>query len=399
MSTEHPKPKTQDPKPDAQPEPSDWQKALVEGLTEIVVKYTDPNEKPAEQRYTSKGSPCSCRWDDEWVEKVDAAEQRLERRICGARTLAGTPCELAPNHENGRCRFHGGFPLTGGQERNRNAVIHGLYSRRLRVCDTSCPVWNTCPCAGPDIEDLPASNHPTCPYEQTEYNTALTDALDRVSRNPNHDGLDLHIAHNLALLQVMLNRAAVSMRNAPLVEETVASTDAYHMKSSKPSAHLDAFTRISREYRHFAAMLKASDPVEPDLREYANHAGRTMTDTDLDPDNDGLLHPGSTLDGPHQARRYMREAVKHAAAGKDVAAIDAVMDAVFLQPCMLDAWGDRVVSAYRPKGHVLPEEAVKKVIRYILKADPDDEPPKENALDRFVKGCRHFEDEKDDDDR
>jgi hypothetical protein len=81
-----------------------------------------------------------------------------------------------------------------------------------------------------------------------------------------------------------------------------------------------------------------------------------------------------------------------------VAAIDAVMDAVFLQPCMLDAWGDRVVSAYRPKGHVLPEEAVKKVIRYILKADPDDEPPKENALDRFVKGCRHFDDEKDHDD-
>jgi hypothetical protein len=264
------------------------------------------------------------------------------------------------------------------------------------VCDTSCPVWNTCPCAGPDIEDLPASNHPTCPYEQTEYNTALTDALDRVSRNPNHDGLDLHVAHNLALLQVMLNRAAVSMRNAPLVEETVASTDAYHMRSSKPSAHLDAFTRISREYRHFAAMLKAPETVEPDLREYANHAGRTMADTDLDPDNDGLLHPGSTLDGAHQARRYMREAVKHAAAGKDVAAIDAVMDAVFLQPCMLDAWGDRVVSAYRPKGHVLPEEAVKKVIRYILKADPDDDSPKENALDRFVKGCRHFDDEKDD---
>jgi len=142
-------------------------------------------------------------------------------------------------------------------------------------------------------------------------------------------------------------------------------------------------------------MLKAPEPVEPDLREYANHAGRTMADTDLDPDNDGFLHPGSTLDGAHQARRYMREAVKHAAAGKDVAAIDAVMDAVFLQPSMLDAWGDRVVSAYRPKGNVLPEEAVKKVIRYILKADPDDEPPKLNALDRFVKGLRHLEEKED----
>ena len=82
--------------------------------------------------------------------------------------------------------------------------------------------------------------------------------------------------------------------------------------------------------------------------------------------------------------------------GKDVAALDAVMDAASIQPAMLDAWMDRVIGAYWPKGHVLPEEAVKKVIRYILKADPDDEPPKENALDRFVKGCRDFEDEKDD---
>jgi hypothetical protein len=319
-----------------------------------------------------------------------SAEQRLERRICGARTPAGEPCELAPNHENGRCRFHGGFPLTGGQEHNRNAATHGLYSRRLRVCDASCPQWNACPCAGPDVENVPPANRPTCPYEQTEYNTALTDALDRVSRNPNHDGLDLHIAHNLALLQVMLNRAAVSMRNAPLVDDTVASTDAYHMKSSKPSAHLEAFTRISREYRHFAAMIKASDPVEPDPREFFSHEGRAMIDTELDPDNDRFLHPGSTLDPAHQARRYMREAVKHAAAGKDVAAIDAATVAMVIDPYMLDApeWKDRVIEAYRPKATPLPKEAVKKIITYILKLDPDEEPPEENALTRFNKLCR-----------
>ena len=402
MSTEDVKTETQGTKPGVEPNcrptPADWQKALADSLIEVVMKYSDPNRKPAEQRYTSKGSPCARPWDDEWAAKVEAAEQRLERRICGARTLTEAPCELAPNHENGRCRFHGGFQLTGGREGNRNAVIHGLYSRRLRVCDASCPQWNGCPCAGADVESIPEPSRPTCPYEQTEYNTALTDALDRVSRNPNHDGLDLHVAHNLALLQVMLNRAAVSMRNAPLVDETVASTDAYHMKSSKPSAHLDAFTRISREYRHFAAMLKAPQPVEPDVNEFICHKGRMAADTDLDPDNDRLLHPDSTLDGTQQARRYMREAVKHAAAGKDVAALDSVMDAASIQPAMLDAWMDRVVGAYRPKGNVLPEAAVKKVIRYILKADPDDEPPKENALDRFVKGCRHFEDEEDDDD-
>ncbi len=103
----------------------------------------------------------------------------------------------------------------------------------------------------------------------------------------------------------MLNRAAVSMRNAPLVDDTVASTDAYHMKSSKPSAHLEAFTRISREYRHFATMVKASEPVEPDPADFFNYKTRTAIDTDLDPDNDlflHLCHPTSSFPRKRESR-------------------------------------------------------------------------------------------------
>ena len=57
-------------------------------------------------KHTGLGSPCSPRWDDGWVAAVNAAEAKANRRICGARTCAGTPCTLEPNHENGRCRFH-----------------------------------------------------------------------------------------------------------------------------------------------------------------------------------------------------------------------------------------------------------------------------------------------------
>ncbi|HPO17486.1 MAG TPA: HGGxSTG domain-containing protein, partial [Candidatus Hydrogenedentes bacterium] len=82
---------------------------------------TSPNPIPPVSS-TSLGSTCSPAWDDAWVQTVNQAESKLGRRICGARTPSGTPCELAPEHKNGRCRFHGGFDLSGAQPGNRNAV-------------------------------------------------------------------------------------------------------------------------------------------------------------------------------------------------------------------------------------------------------------------------------------
>ncbi|MDZ4858763.1 MAG: HGGxSTG domain-containing protein [Candidatus Hydrogenedentes bacterium] len=71
---------------------------------------------------TSCGTPYSKLWDYAWIEKVHATEQTLNRRICGARTQAGTVCTLESDHASGRCRFHGGFDLTGAPKVNRNAV-------------------------------------------------------------------------------------------------------------------------------------------------------------------------------------------------------------------------------------------------------------------------------------
>lgn len=343
----------------------------------------DPNtQTPA----SSRGTPFAGVWDDDWRAKIEAVESRLERRICGARTHAGEPCELAPNHENGRCRFHGGFPLTGGQKNNRNAIVHGLYSRRLRTCGAWCPEWNACPCAGTDLKEIPQAMRPTCPFEQTEYNTALSDALDRVSRNPRRDGLDLHIAHNLALVQVMLNRAAVALRNAPLVDETAAPGGACLMKSSKPSAHLDAFTRIAREYRHFAALIKSSEPAEPELSEYCDTASRMSVDTGLDAGNEEHLHPVASQAVPLQARRYVRQAVEHASVGDETAALYAATDAMQIAPNMFDSadWKDLAPEADRLKGNPLPEAAVEKIVRYILQLNPHRHPPQTNPLRGYL---------------
>jgi len=50
----------------------------------------------------------------------------------------------------------------------------------------------------------------TCPYEQAECSAAFNDALARAEQKPAPDPLDLHQAHTMALVQVMMSRAAAA---------------------------------------------------------------------------------------------------------------------------------------------------------------------------------------------
>jgi hypothetical protein len=84
----------------------------------------------------------------------------------------GEPCELGAAHRNGRCRFHGGHPRIGGQPGNTNALVHGLYSRRLRQCNDTCPMWRSCPFAGPDVMQLSPRKRPVCAFEAEAYASA-----------------------------------------------------------------------------------------------------------------------------------------------------------------------------------------------------------------------------------
>ncbi|MFA6241067.1 MAG: HGGxSTG domain-containing protein, partial [Candidatus Hydrogenedentales bacterium] len=173
---------------------------------------------------TTLGTPCARSWSGEWIATVNATESKLNHRICGARLPDGTPCTRTTDHPSGRCRFHGGFDLTGAPQGNRNHIIHGLYSRRLRTCSPNCPFWQTCPCANQDSSDRSTptdpsyspstpstSSTPLCPYQLTEYNTVLTDALAIVESQPHPNPMGLHAAHNVALLQVLISNAAIQL--------------------------------------------------------------------------------------------------------------------------------------------------------------------------------------------
>ena len=209
---------------------------------------------------TTSGTPCAKSWNDSWIAYVESVELALGRRICGARLVSGKPCEIESDHDSGRCRHHGGFALTGAPKGNRNAEIHALYSRRLRLCNQECPLWKQCPCASPAVAKLEPASRPTCPYEQAEYDAALEEALELAAQNSQPNPMAGHIAHNIAIIQVLLNRAALALRNAPLTVSTLSSnsvnphTGAYVIET-KPSAQLTAFVRIASEYRRFAALL------------------------------------------------------------------------------------------------------------------------------------------------
>jgi hypothetical protein len=115
------------------------------------------------ERTTTLGTPCARSWTEDWITAVNAKETELNHRICGARLPDATPCCNTSDHPSGRCQFHGGFDLTGAPPGNRNAHIHGLYSRRLRTCTPDCPLYQTCPCANAleDRSDRPSPSDPS----------------------------------------------------------------------------------------------------------------------------------------------------------------------------------------------------------------------------------------------
>ena len=60
----------------------------------------------------------------------------MERRVCGARTRQGSPCQRAPVPGRSRCVLHGGRATGARTAAGRTAcaqaaTVHGIYSRRF----------------------------------------------------------------------------------------------------------------------------------------------------------------------------------------------------------------------------------------------------------------------------
>ena len=224
-------------------------------------------DKSTTSTTTKLGTPCSKKWDAEWIEQVNITEKELGHRCCGAHAPDNYPCQLTSNHPNGRCRFHGGTYGIGAPKQNTNARIHGLYSRRLQTCGDHCPQWKTCPLAGSDILKLRANQRPLCAYEQAEHDL-LTQLEKDTTPQPKHrydtsPKLDPHpllpemtsLRQNLKTLQIMITRATAALKPG-LTQDTSVHGKDYAMESSKPSAALQAYQILTREHRHTTTLYE-----------------------------------------------------------------------------------------------------------------------------------------------
>ncbi len=327
-----------------------------------------------EPKTTRKGTPCAQSWDDAWVARVNESESSHGRRICGARTMAGTPCSLGSTHASGRCRFHGGFDLTGAPAGNRNAVMHGLYSRRLQICGTHCARWQSCPMAGADVLKLPPPQRPTCPYEQVEYNAVVTDGQARLNQLPEPDPRLPHLLHLVALLQVMVSRAANALSVASFVDTTAVKSTNYEMESKKLSPALHAFEVLSREFRRYEALFERRLDGAEEYRALNVHhespmlldrikvnTERQQADIDLDPDVQAQLVP--PMDPiTHYTTRLVDKAKDHARDGDPHKLHDTFRSLHALDPGAVSRELDSIFAEYDPPSKKFSAEAVRKKV-------------------------------------
>jgi len=305
----------------------------------------DEPPAPSPKRLTVMGTPAARSWDDPWLDAVNALETRLGRRACGARLIDNTPCQLESDHPTGRCRYHGGFDLTGAPPENRNAYIHGLYSRRLKTCGDHCAEWASCPFVKDDIKAMPLASRPTCPYEQAQYNCALADALDLAHRVAEIDPFHIHIAHNVALLQVLINRAALELRNQTMAPKTRAASPNYSLEQQHVSPLVTAITRIGAELRKFHALLSKEAPNDlgyPCTEELQQE----VRDSQPGPEPHQFAALPASMPPPEQRRSEARKAIAKAVAlaqqGKDKQAFQQWQKAWESEPHFTDNWTDSV---------------------------------------------------------
>ena len=75
--------------------------------------------------------------------------------------------------------------------------------------------------------NLPPPQRPTCAYEQVEYNAVVTDGQARLDGLAHPDPRLPHLLHLVALLQVMMSRAANALSVASFIDTTAIKPTTY----------------------------------------------------------------------------------------------------------------------------------------------------------------------------
>jgi len=209
----------------------------------------------------------------------------------------------------------------------------------------------------PDLETIPLSKRPICPYEQNEYNTALADALDLSCTVGRIHPFAIHIAHNIAILQVMLGRATTEMRNTTLVAETHAQSDKYTFNHEQVRPHITAMTRIGSELRKYIALLSQSAPRDADWDFYQRRR-RNCRESKPGPDPDQFeyvppdekkIAEKRAQEAKQTARKALTRAVLLANDNHETDALEQWRQASLVDPSFTDNWTSRLRKTVRAR--------------------------------------------------
>jgi hypothetical protein len=119
-------------------------------------------------------------------------------------------------------------------------------------------MWKDCPVASEEVLKIPQNNRPMCPYEAQQFEAALGAVEERMAEMPAHDALDGQFGEHVALLQVMVTRAAHALSACGFTDVVKTQKDEIGASTSQvklPSA-LQAFMRLSTEYRRCVKMIE-----------------------------------------------------------------------------------------------------------------------------------------------
>jgi hypothetical protein len=165
-----------------------------------------------------------------------------------------------------------------------------------------------------EVEAIPLQKRPVCPYEQAEYNHALADALDLSISAINENPFAIHIAHNIATLQVMLGRATTEMANATIASQTHAQSDKYTFTHEQVRPHISAISRIGAELRKYIALLAQGVPRDNESKYARNRLAQCRaSNPGPHPEQFAYVPPDPETSAQERAQHAKREAQQHIA--------------------------------------------------------------------------------------
>ncbi|MCH8205364.1 MAG: hypothetical protein IID09_09375 [Candidatus Hydrogenedentes bacterium] len=185
-------------------------------------------------------------------------------------------------------------PDKPGNPNSEGAVAGSSRDSRLRENDTGGKGRPEATDYAAEILRLPLADRPICPYEQTEYNTAVTDALQRLSGS-RIGAYGRHIVHMLALAQVMVSRAGLALREAQFTESVEVRSDNYNMTTTKVTAALSAYEKLERAWRRLLNDFERRYSPWGDYEADAVYEQRIQSDYDLADTPGNSERPSSTL--------------------------------------------------------------------------------------------------------